>query len=167
VSGAARVLAATNGQASMNDVATAVGVARGTLYRYFPTREALLERLRSVAVEDGALQLEAARVEQVDPLEGLERSIRVLVELGDPFVVAAWGRSRATSEPFETAIMRRLRTVVERGQAAGAVRADLPAAWLSETLLGLVLAASGDSALGREDTIASIKALFLDGARAR
>ena len=60
---AARELAATGGQASMNDVATAAGIARGTLYRYFPTRRALLERLSAVGIEDAAARMKAARVD--------------------------------------------------------------------------------------------------------
>ncbi len=35
---------------SMNDVAEAAGVARATLYRYFPTRERLLQALASAAL---------------------------------------------------------------------------------------------------------------------
>ena len=71
VAAAAHVLAATGGQASMNDVAAAAGVARGTLYRYFPTRDALLERLREVVVEDAAERLRASRVDEVEPLEAI------------------------------------------------------------------------------------------------
>ena len=39
--GAAQIFAVQGEQASMNDVAEASGVARATVYRYFPSREAL------------------------------------------------------------------------------------------------------------------------------
>jgi TetR/AcrR family transcriptional regulator, mexCD-oprJ operon repressor len=164
---AARVLAASGEGASMNDVAAAAGIARGTLYRYFPTRSALVERLRELALEDAATRLAAARVDQVDPLEGLERTMRVFVDLGEVFVVSARERGRPGGDEFEAAIMKPLRTLIERGQAASAIRDDMGPAWLSEALLGLIVAGAAAAQLGKEDTIASIRLLFLDGARER
>ena len=149
----------------MSDVATAAGIARGTLYRYFPTRRALLERLSEAGIEDAAAQLSAARVDQVDPVEGLERTIRVFVDAGEVFVLAA--RERSNIPSFDTVIMRPLRALIDRAQEAGLITNELDAPWLSESLLGLTLAGAAVGHLGTEDTIASIRALFLDGARAR
>ena len=162
---AARVLATAGDGASMSDVAAAAGIARGTLYRYFPTRQALVERLRDVAIGDAAARLQASRVDQVDPLEGLERTIRAFVDVGDVFVVGARDRRRPGGADFDASIMRPLRALIERGQLAGLIRDDMNAAWLSETLLGLILAGTSATHLGKEDTIGSIKRLFLDGAR--
>ena len=163
VTAAAGVLAATGGQASMNDVALAAGVARGTLYRYFPTRNALIERLREVAIEDAAGRLSASRVEQVEPLEGVERTIRAFVDAGDVFVVGV--RERGAGGEFDASIIRPLRTLIERGQSADVLRNDMDAAWLAESLLGLILAGTSAPYLGKEDTISSIRRLFLEGAR--
>ena len=162
---AARELAATGGQASMNDVATAAGIARGTLYRYFPTRRALLERLSAVGIEDAAERMKAARVDQVEPLEGLERAIRVFVDAGEVFVLAA--RERNQLAGFDVVIMRPLRALIERGQEAGLVTGEMESLWLSESLLGLTLAGAASVHLGTEDTVASIKRVFLDGVQAR
>src|ERR687884_1655109 len=57
---AARVLATGGEQASMNDVAAAAGVARATLYRYFPSRQALLDELARVAAEEAGARLASA-----------------------------------------------------------------------------------------------------------
>ena len=81
----------------MNDVAAAAGVARGTLYRYFPTRDALIERLREVVVEDAAERLQASRVDEVEPLEAIERTIRVFVEVGELLVLGAREREATGS----------------------------------------------------------------------
>jgi len=161
---AARVLASSGGQASMHDIAAAAGIARGTLYRYFPTRSALVERLRIVATEEAAAKLAASRVDQVDPLEGLERTIRAFVDVGDVFVVSARERGRAGGAEFDASIVKPLRALIERGQKARVVRDDMDAAWLTESLVGLILAGVA-SRMGTEDTIASIRRLFLEGAR--
>src|SRR5918912_1793677 len=59
---AARVLATGGEQASMTDVAAAAGVARATLYRYFPSRQALLDELGGVAADEAAARVVCARV---------------------------------------------------------------------------------------------------------
>jgi AcrR family transcriptional regulator len=162
---AARLLATTGEQATMNDVAGAAGIARATLYRYFANREALVEGLRRVAIDDAAARLTASRVDQVDPAEGLERAIRAFVEVGMAFVVGARDRRGAHGAEFDSSVARPLRALVERGQSSGVIRDDMSALWLSESLIGLIAAATAAEALGTEDTVASIKRLFMDGAR--
>src|SRR5829696_10423988 len=88
---AAGVLAARE-QASMGEVAEAAGVARATLYRYFPTREALLEELDRFALEETGERLEAAGLDRVSVADGFERAVRALVGVGDYFVVLARDR---------------------------------------------------------------------------
>lgn len=167
LSAAAQVLARSGEAASMNDVATAAGIARGTLYRYFPSRQALVERLRQAAVDDAAARLEASRVDRVPPIDALERAIRAFVEVGDAFVIAARERENAGGAGFEAAVLTPLRSVIERAQADGVLRDDIPAGWLAESLLGVIFAGVSADALGKEDLIASIRLLFLEGARAR
>src|ERR1044072_390845 len=58
---AATVLAERGEQASMADVAAAAGMARATVYRYFPNREALLEALGTLAVEEAGERRPAGR----------------------------------------------------------------------------------------------------------
>src|ERR671937_2651435 len=75
VEAAARVLAVGGKQASMNDVAAAAGVARATLYRYFPSREALLDELGEVAVREAGGRLTAAGLDRVPAEEGVVRAV--------------------------------------------------------------------------------------------
>jgi TetR/AcrR family transcriptional regulator, mexCD-oprJ operon repressor len=165
---AARVLAVGGEQTSMNDVAAAAGVARATLYRYFPSRQALLDELARVAADEAGARLASARVEELAAEEGVRRAVRALIEVGDPFTVVARERVRPDAEQFERQVLEPLRRLFERAQASGEIRADIPSSWLTDALVGLVVSVlSSRPVLGREDTIAVASALFLDGARPR
>jgi AcrR family transcriptional regulator len=167
VEAAAGVLAERGEQASMSDVASAAGVARATVYRYFPNREALLEALGRVALEDIGDRLAAARLDEVPVGDGLERAVRALVTVGDGFVVVARDRGRPANAAFEERIAAPVRDLLARGQRESALRDDVPAAWLAEALFGVVVNVIGSGPrLGTEDTIAAIASVFLDGARA-
>jgi TetR/AcrR family transcriptional repressor of mexCD-oprJ operon len=163
---AAEVLAARGAQASMSDVAAAAGVARATLYRYFPSRDALLDELARVAVGDAAERLAGASLDRVPAPEGVLRAVRALVGVGDYFVLLERERARAGPGEYERNVGRSLRQILERGQAAGEIRNDVPAAWLTEALVGLVASVLlATPQLGVEDRVAAIGSLFLDGVR--
>lgn len=166
--GAARMFAVQGERASMNDVAAAAGVARATVYRYFPNRQALLDELAQAAVSDAEARLASARVDEVAPEEGIARAVRALVDVGDSFVLLARQRVRSDPERFEQKLTQPLRDLFERGQATGDIRDDIASARLTESLLGLIVGVLLSSPpLGKEDVIATITGLFLDGARAR
>ena len=165
---AARVLATGGEQASMNDVAAAAGVARATLYRYFPSRQALLDELARVAAAEAGARLASARVEELAAEEGVRRAVRALIETGDPFTVVARERVLPDPEQFEEHVLEPLRRLFEQAQGVGEIRDDIPSSWLTDALVGLVVSVlSSRPVLGREDTIAVVSALFLDGARPR
>lgn len=166
--GAAQIFALQGAQASMNDVAEAAGVARATVYRYFPNREALLDELARAAVSDVDARLESARIDAVAPEEGIARAVRALVDVGDGFVLLTRERLRSDPEQFERRLTQPLRRLFERGQAGGDIRDDITSARLTESLIGLIVGVlTSTPSLGREDMIATITGLFLDGARAR
>ena len=166
--GAARLFASEGDHASMNDVAEAAGVARATVYRYFPNREALLDELAQTAVRDVDMRLASARIDAVPPEEGVERAVRALVDVGNLFVVLARERRRFGADRFERGLVEPMRQLIERGQASGDIRDDITAARLTESLIGLIIGMlTSTPALGREDMTATIAGLFLDGARAR
>jgi TetR/AcrR family transcriptional repressor of mexCD-oprJ operon len=163
---AARTLAERGDQASMADVAAAAGVARATVYRYFPNREGLLEALGQFAVEEAGKRLQAARLEAVSVPEAFQRAVRVLVAVGDYFVVLSRESARPDRAEFEQRVAAPLRRLVERAQSSGEVRDDLPASWLMEALVGIVVSVlRAQPSLGVEDTVAGVTSLFLDGAR--
>ncbi len=165
--GAAQIFALQGEQASMNDVAEAAGVARATVYRYFPNREVLLDELTQAAVSDVDARLTSARIDEVTPEEGIARAVRALVDVGDSFVLLARERQRSGQERFELRLAQPLRQLFERGQADAAIRPDIASGRLTESLIGLIVGVLTSSPpLGKEDMTATITGLFLDGARA-
>ena len=163
---AAAAVLAERGDASMGDVAGAAGVARATLYRYFPNREALLEALGSAAIEEAGRGLAAARLDEVAIEEAFTRAVRALVVVGDYFVVLARERATVAPEEFDQRVGGVLRALIERGRSLGEIREDVPVGWLVEALIGVIVSVlGGASSAGVEDKVDAITSLFLDGAR--
>lgn len=166
--GAAQIFATQGEQANMNDVAAAAGVARATVYRYFPNREALVEALAQATAGEVDERLASARINEVAPEEAIARAVRALVDVGQSFVLLARERLRSDPERFESSLTQPLRQLFERGQANGEIRDDIKSARLTEALIGLVVGVlTSTPPLGKEDMTATINGLFLDGARAR
>jgi AcrR family transcriptional regulator len=164
--GAARTLAAHGPAASMNDVAATAGVARATVYRYFPNRQVLLDELALLALREIDERIGSARLDEVPLQEGVTRVIRALVDVGDLFIVLA--RERARPDEVDRALSGPVTDLLERGRADGEIRDDLPVRWLTEALLGVTLSVLTSSPRrGREDTVAAIASLVLDGATRR
>lgn len=167
IEAAAAVLAQRGDTASMSDVANAAGVARATVYRYFPNRDALLQALGSFAVREAGSGLAAARLDEVAIDEAFSRAVRALVLVGDYFVVLARERARVDPAEFERHVGGVLFALIERGRKLGEIRQDLPVGWLVETLIGVIVSVLGaGSSAGAEDKVDAITSLFLRGARA-
>jgi AcrR family transcriptional regulator len=168
VAAAAEVFARDGASAHMADVAAAAGVARATVYRYFPRRDALMKRLAEKAIVDAGSRLEEAGLRSVGAEEGVARAVRALLEVGDYFTVLARARVRPEADEYERRLLVPIRRLFAEGQAAGSFREDIPSEWLTNALVDLVVSvAAATPPLGREDTVARVSALFLDGARAR
>ncbi len=162
---AARAFARRGAAASMGDVAGEAGVARATVYRYFGTRGALEAAVAERGVAWARQALRAGRVEEVGVAEGVRRTVRSLYDMGETLVVMLRARGDGGLPDFDADVAGPLRRLLHAGQRSGAIRDDVPAAWLAEALLGLVNhAVAVPPATGREDTLASIAGLFLDGA---
>jgi TetR/AcrR family transcriptional regulator, mexCD-oprJ operon repressor len=168
IEAAAGVLARQGELASMADVAAAAGLARATVYRYFPNRQMLLDELAERALRDAGNRLKAARLDEVPVDEAVARAVRALVGVGDYLIVLARERVRPEPERFEEAIAAPLRRLFERGQSGKEIRGDVPPESLTESLVGLVVSVLVSApSLGVEDSTAAIAGLFLDGARNR
>jgi TetR/AcrR family transcriptional regulator, mexCD-oprJ operon repressor len=165
---AGRTFASRGERANMDDVAEEAGVARATVYRYFPNRQQLLAELSRRAAETAHDRLVAARIDEVSIEEGVSRAVRAFVDVGDSFPVLLVERSHGDeSDDFERLVATPLRQLLERGRSSGCIRDDIPAGWLAEALLGTIMNVMRYGRLGRDDTVAAVTSVFLDGARVR
>jgi AcrR family transcriptional regulator len=126
---AAEVFAERGLDASLDDIAAHAGVGVGTVYRRFPDKDTLIDALfeakidRVVALADDALELE-------DPWEGLTTFMHGMCRMqaadrGFKDAVLLRGRGRERVAGARERIAPRALKLLERAQAAGAVRADL------------------------------------------
>jgi TetR/AcrR family transcriptional repressor of mexCD-oprJ operon len=172
---ATRVLA-ERPDASTGDIAAAAGVGRATLYRYFPTREALLEALEAQAHEELAARITDAGLDRVPVPEALERLLRAFLAVGDCYIVVVrehgkdhHGMAQHHKE-MDAELMAPIRAVFQRGVDDGVLRDDLGIDALMELFGGIVLASlkvGVPRTLGVEETAATVVSYFLDGAQRR
>lgn len=164
---AAAVLAAQGQGARLADIARAAGVARSTLYRYFPTRDALLAAL----AESGAREVDLRLTELTDgtlPVpEALARLTRALLGVGTKYVALTTLRPKP-DDAAGTELARRLAQLFQRGIDEGSIRDDLDRDALVDIYGDLVNGAIQRSARRSgsvESTSAHIVSVLLDGAR--
>ena len=162
---AAREAFAEDGATSMNQVAQRAGVGAGTLYRNFPTREALVLAVYQHEVERivGAVPDLLGRM---PPIEALRHWTMDLVEamrrkhgLGDALSA---GAHQAITEQTYGPVVGAIAEFLYAGKRDGSIRQDAdPADFLQLT------GALWRAATGPEDRSPRMLALILDGLRAQ
>jgi len=152
---------------TMAEVAEAAGVGRATVYRYFPSRERLLQGLLVAAEQDAVQRLREAHLSAVPFPEALARATRALVAVGSRIlvVIREGGVRHADGKDELRAVMRRL---LARGRREGYVRADVSQRW-TERVYGRTLQAGlehvHETGAGVEDAAALIVEQFLHGSQ--
>jgi AcrR family transcriptional regulator len=139
--------------ASMSAIARRAGVVRATVYVHYPTREALLGAVTDHAIDEVAAVIDAAEPEHGHPTDALRRVITgTWRTLGRYHALVAINTSTHDAEHLHARhapVLGRMLPLIERGQAAGAFRADVPTAWHLATVLAVVHAASAEVRAGR------------------
>lgn len=132
--------------AQVADVARAAGVAAGTVYLYFRSKDDLLVSVFERTMKDAIAEGRAALVGTSDPCERLSRIARLHLErLGrdrDLAVVFQVELRQSTKfmERFSSSYLREylgiIREAVEAGQAAGLFRRNISATTAAKILFG-------------------------------
>lgn len=134
--------------ASLEEIAKQAGVGTGTLYRHFPTRDALIEGVYRNEVEK--LAAAAARfAETMSPLEALRAWMLLLVDyitakhiIAPALNTIAGGPSRL-HEGSRSLIQAAMDELVKRAKKSGDLRRDLDAFDLLRALIGVSHVGSG------------------------
>jgi AcrR family transcriptional regulator len=169
IESAARLIAERGEAASMDEIATAAGVARATLYRYFPSREELLRAMALASVRELTLAIRQAELSAVPFEEAIARLARGIIATGSRYVaVSADSATYSAIHPgFELEVIAPIRELFGRAHAAGLLRAELEPELAMRLFSGLVKAAveaAGNGRQGTERAAAAVTSLFLHGA---
>ena len=163
---AAKAVFSTGGpRASLETVAREAGVGIGTLYRHFPTREALFEAVYRREVEQ-LVELAGQLAACPAPVGALRRWLRANVEFGATkkgmaaaLALAAHGSTELSAYTAEqlTGAVRRL---MERASAAGELRGDVGPGDVLRLLIALCY---GSDAPGWQSDVLRLLDVFVDG----
>ncbi len=128
--------------ASLEAVARRAGVGIGTLYRHFPTREALFEAVYRREVEQLAELAEQLKTDAA-PADALRRWLRSNVEfvatkkgMSAALALVAHSSSELSAYSFER-LTKAVGVLLDRAAAAGEIRADISPEDLLRALVGM------------------------------
>lgn len=140
---AATTLLAENPGASFIEIAEAAGVGRASLYRHFPSREALLRELSLEAIRITDEAGDHIMKQATSASHALQMSIEAMVPLGDRFYFLT--RLPDFYDPeVEKELQRQnqeMVSLIKAVQKEGAIDKKLPAQWAMEVFNGLIYAA--------------------------
>src|SRR5258707_14183411 len=137
----------SNSDINLDDVAKQAGVGTGTLYRHFPTREALLEAVYRTEVEKLAAA-ERRFAESMAPIEALRAWMLLFVDyiatkkIIAPALNTVVGGPSKVFEASYTQVHAAIRALVKRAIRSGDIRRDLDPIDLLRALIGVANVAS-------------------------
>jgi len=166
---AAAVFSAGGPEASLEAVAKRAGVGIGTLYRHFPTREALFEAVYRHEVDQLAALAEQLATDAA-PVDALRRWLHANVQLVATkrgmlaaLALAVHGPSELYAYSFER-LTKAIGTLLRRAVKAGDIRADIKPEELLRALVGMCYMHDQP---GWQRSVLRLVDIFVDGLRAR
>ncbi|MGA8112800.1 MAG: TetR/AcrR family transcriptional regulator [Actinocatenispora sp.] len=159
--------AAADGTVALEGIARDAGVGIGTLYRHFPTREALVEAVYAAELDEVAGSAPALLHEHAP-----DEALRAWMHRYAAFIAtkrgmadtlrAGWASGRIATPATRERITTAIATILARGAEAGSLRADVEPADVTVMLLGIFLAGTAGSTSGQTDRLID---LVLDALR--
>jgi AcrR family transcriptional regulator len=167
---AAKIVFSAGGpEASLEAVARTAGVGIGTLYRHFPTREALFEAVYRREVQELADLAERLK-EEAEPVEALRQWMRSNVRfvatkkgMSAALALAAYKNSDLFSYSFDR-LTRAVGGLLDRAIAAGEIRGDIRPEDLLRALVGMCYMHDQP---GWQKSVLRLVDVFIDGLRNR
>ena len=167
---AAKMVFSSGGaDASLEAVARRAGVGIGTLYRHFPTREALYEAVYRREVEQLGELAEQLK-DEPEPIEALRRWLSSNVEfvatkkgMSAALTLAAQASPELRSYSFDR-LTKAAGALLDRAVAAGEIRSDVSPEDLIRALVGMCYMHDQP---GWQHTVLRLLDVFVDGLRLR
>jgi AcrR family transcriptional regulator len=163
------VFSAGGPEASLEAVARKAGVGIGTLYRHFPTREALFEAVYRREVQQLSELAEQLKSE-ADPVEALRRWLRSNVEfvatkkgMSAALALAVQSSSELTAFSFER-LTKAVGALLDRAVAAGEIRSDISPEDILRALVGMCYLHDQP---GWQNSVVRLLDVFVDGLRVK
>ena len=163
------VFSAGGPDASLEAVAKRAGVGIGTLYRHFPTREALFEAVYRREVQQLGELAEALKSE-ASPVDALRRWLKSNVEfvatkkgMSAALALAVQSSSELTAFSFDR-LTKAVGALLDRAIAAGEIRADISPEDLLRALVGMCYLHDQP---GWQKSVVRLLDVFVDGLRVR
>jgi AcrR family transcriptional regulator len=172
------------GAAKMADIAREAGLAAGTLYNYFESKEEIVRalivqrgdefiaRMEALAAEPGGLEEVLGHIVR-GVLDHFEAHRALFAVLAEPGAGPAFGhRQGACAEQCHARYLRLFEALLRRAAGRGEIRRDLPVRDLAVLLTGSLHALVRQALFGGRKGPPSdggrlLARVFLDGARAR
>jgi AcrR family transcriptional regulator len=161
------VFSAGGSDASLEAVAKRAGVGIGTLYRHFPTREALFEAVYRREVQQ-LTELAEELKSEASPVDALRRWLRSNVEfvatkkgMLAALALTVHGSSELYAGTFER-LTKAVGALLERAVAAGEIRADISPEDLLRALIGMCYMHDQP---GWQKSVLRLLDVFVDGLR--
>lgn len=161
------VFSAGGAEASLEAVAKRAGVGIGTLYRHFPTREALYEAVYRREVEQLG-ELADVLKDEAKPVDALRRWVSSNIEfvatkkgMAAALALAAHGSPELHSFSFAR-LTQAVGMLLDRAIKAGEIRADVSPEDLLRALVGMCYLHDQP---GWQSTVVRLMDVFVDGLR--